>query len=339
MNREVNIIGPQKVEIREAKQAELKKGEALLKLIYGGICGSDLNTYRGASAYVSYPRIPGHELAAEIVEIEENDKGLKVGDIVTVNPYFNCGTCYSCERGLVNACMDNQTMGVQREGGFMTYLAMDINRLFKAEGLSAKETVLVEPFCIGYHGVKIAQAKKGEKVLILGAGSIGIFAMFSALHFGADVYMADISEEKLALAKSLGAKGTILNSSAESFDKQVAEITNGNGFDVTVEAVGMAATFQNCIDAAAFGGRVILIGISKQNLDFNFTMIQKKELMIHGSRNALKSDFEEVIEIIKSKEFDILKVVTNEYDFDDVCTAFDDMFNNAGKMLKTILKF
>ena len=163
--------------------------------------------------------------------------------------------------------------------------------------------------------------------------------MFSAMHFGADVYMADISQDKLDLAKSLGAKGTILNTSSVDFDKQVSEITNGNGFDVTVEAVGMPSTFQNCIDAAAFGGRVILVGISKNNLDFNFTMIQKKELMIHGSRNAIKSDFEEVIEIIKAKEFDVLSVVTNEYNFDDACIAFEDMFNNAGKMLKTIIKF
>lgn len=339
MNREINIIGPQKVEIRNASEEVIKEGQALIKLVYGGICGSDLNTYRGASAYVTYPRIPGHELAAEILEIASNEQGLKVGDLVTVNPYYNCTTCYSCERGLVNACMDNQTMGVQREGGFKTTLAIDVKRLYKAEGLSAKETVLVEPFCIGYHGVKIAQPKKGEKVLIMGAGSIGIFAMFSAMHFGAEVYMSDISEEKLAYAMSLGAKGTILNSSKEAFEKSVNEITNGNGFDITVEAVGLPSTFQNSIDAAAFGGRVILIGISQHNLDFNFTMIQKKELHINGSRNATKRDFEEVIEIMKTKKYDVLKVITNEYKFDDVVTAFDDMFNNAGKMLKTIIEF
>lgn len=339
MNREINIIGPQKVEIRQGADEKAQAGEAMIKLVYGGICGSDLNTYRGASAYVTYPRIPGHELAAEIVEIGENDKGLKVGDLVTVNPYFNCTTCYSCKRGLVNACMDNQTMGVQREGGFKTTMVMDINRLYKADGMTAKETVLVEPFCIGYHGVKIAEPKKGEKVLILGAGSIGIFAMLSALHFGADVYMADISQEKLAYAKSLGTKGTILNTSKEAFEQAVNEITDGNGFDVTVEAVGIPSTFQNCIDAVAFGGRVILIGISQHNLDFNFTMIQKKELQIYGSRNATKSDFEEVIEIIKSKEFDVLKVITNEYKFDDVIQTFADMYENAGKMLKTIIEF
>jgi len=339
MIREINIIGPQKVEIRETVKETRKSGEAIIKLVYGGICGSDLNTYRGASAYVTYPRIPGHELAGVIVEIDDNDKGLKEGDLVTVNPYFNCGTCYSCQRGLVNACMDNQTMGVQREGGFKTEITMDVNRLYKAEGLTAKETVLVEPFCIGYHGVKIARPKKGEKVLVLGAGSIGIFAMFSAIHFGAEVYMADISEEKLAYAESLGASGTILNSSPEAFDAAVKEITSGNGFDVTVEAVGLPSTFQNCIDAAAFGGRAILIGISQHKLDFNFTMIQKKELQIYGSRNATKVDFEEVIEILQSKKYDVLKVITDEYAFDESIKAFEDMFENAGKMLKTIIKF
>lgn len=112
------IQEPGKVEIQDIEKPVRKPGEALLKMLYGGICGSDLGSYRGANAYVSYPRIPGHELAAEIVEIDDNDRGLKPGMIVTCNPYFNCGTCYSCRRGLVNACTDNQTMGVQREGGF-----------------------------------------------------------------------------------------------------------------------------------------------------------------------------------------------------------------------------
>ena len=116
------IEEPGKVVVKDIDKPVRKPGEALLKMLYGGICGSDLGSYRGANAYVSYPRIPGHELAAEIVEIDENDKGLKPGMIVTCNPYFNCGSCYSCRRGLVNACTDNQTMGVQREGGFAEYI-------------------------------------------------------------------------------------------------------------------------------------------------------------------------------------------------------------------------
>ena len=129
------IEEPGKVVVKEIDKPVRKPGEALLKMLYGGICGSDLGSYRGANAYVSYPRVPGHELAAEIVEIDENDKGLKPGMIVTCNPYFNCGSCYSCRRGLVNACTDNQTMGVQREGGFAEYITMPIERIYDGKGL------------------------------------------------------------------------------------------------------------------------------------------------------------------------------------------------------------
>jgi len=337
MNRQINIIGPKKLAIEECEMPLKKDGEALLKLVYGGVCGSDLNTFRGASAYVSYPRVPGHELACEIVEVGENDKGFKVGDLVTVNPYFNCGECYSCKRGLVNACMSNETMGVQREGGFCEYITMDVNRLYKTEGLSPKEVAVVEPFCIGYHGVKKADVKKGDRILIMGAGSIGVLSMYGCLFRGAEVYVADISQEKIDYAVSLGAKGGILNTSKEEFDKKVSEITGGDGFDVCMEVVGLPSTFQDCIDAAAFGGRVVLIGISKHNLDFNFTMIQKKELKIYGSRNATIEDIEEVVEIMK--EYDTTKIITNEYKFEDAVTALNDMDANAGKMLKTIIKF
>ena len=174
------IEEPGKVVVKDIDKPVRKPGEALLKMLYGGICGSDLGSYRGANAYVSYPRIPGHELAAEIVEIDENDKGLKPGMIVTCNPYFNCGSCYSCRRGLVNACTDNQTMGVQREGGFAEYITMPIERIYDGKGLPAKTLALIEPFCISWHGVSRADVKAGERVLVVGAGTIGVLAAVAA---------------------------------------------------------------------------------------------------------------------------------------------------------------
>jgi len=339
MNQCVVLTEPGKVEMREIAMPQPKKNEAVLKILYGGICGSDLNTYRGASAYVSYPRVPGHEFSAEIVEIGENDKGLKAGMLVTANPYFNCGECYSCKRGLVNCCTTNETMGVQREGGFANYITMPIERLYCVEGLTARQATLVEPFCISYHGVRHANVQPGEKVLVIGAGTIGILAMASAKIAGAKVYVSDVAADKLGIAKELGADGIILNDGDESFQKQVNEATDGNGFDVTIEAVGLPSTFQNCVDAAAFGGRVIVIGVGKTNLDFNFTLIQKKELFIHGSRNAVAKDFEDVIKIILEKKFDVEKIVTNTYKFANSPTAFAEFDKNAGSMLKVILEF
>ena len=295
------IEEPGKVVIEEHEKPVRKPGEVLLKILYGGICGSDLGTYRGTFAYASYPRVPGHEFSGEIVEIDENDRGLKPGMIVTVNPYFNDGTCYSCQRGLLNCCEHNETMGAQRDGAFSEYVSVPIERVYDGKGLPAKTLALIEPFCISWHGVSRANVKEGDKVLVVGAGTIGVLAANAAKARGAEVYIADIAKEKLDYAvDTFQLKGSILNTSKEKLEEEVQRITNGNGFDVTIEAVGLPSTFQNCIDCAAYGGRVVLIGVGKKNLDFNFTIIQKKELNIFGSRNALKKDFLELIDLVKA---------------------------------------
>ena len=338
--KSIVINAPGKVEIAEVPMPVPKKGEALLRILYGGICGSDLGSYRGTFAYFSYPRRPGHEFSAEIVEIEENQRGLRRGDIVTCNPYFNCGSCYSCRRGLVNCCTTNQTMGVQREGAFAEYITMPLERIYSGKGLDPKLLALVEPFCISYHGIKRGAVKKGDKVLIIGAGTIGTLALLSANLFGGRVYLCDISEEKLAYArKHFPLEGTI-NSSKQSLEEAVKEFTGGDGFDVAVEAVGLPSTFESCIDAAAFGGNVVLIGVGKKNLDFNFTTIQKKELNLFGSRNALKSDFLELIDLCGERgDLHLEKVITHTYRIEDAPQAFEDFDSSRGSMLKVMLQF
>ncbi len=333
------IEEPGKVILREIEKPVPKEGEALLKLLYGGICGSDLGSYRGTFAYFSYPRIPGHEFSAEIIEIGPNEQGFKPGMIVTCNPYFNCGRCYSCRRGLVNCCTDNQTMGVQREGAFAEYITMPVERLCDGKGLPPKTLALIEPFCISYHGVSRAKVKAGEKVLVIGAGTIGVLAAVAAKQQGALVYISDVAQGKLEYAKQFGIDGTLLNDSAEHFAQQVEDITNGDGFDVTIEAVGLPSTFQSCIDAAAFGGRVVLIGVGKKNLDFNFTLLQKKELNVFGSRNARTKDFIELIDMVKKGTVPLEKIITNVYPFKDAAAAFFDFDKNAGAMLKVVLDF
>lgn len=338
--KSIVINQPGEVIFKDMPMPVRKEGEALLKLLYGGICGSDLGSYRGTYAYFDYPRIPGHEFSAEIVEVDENSYGLKQGMIVTCNPYFNCGTCYSCQRGLVNCCTTNQTMGCQRDGAFSEFITMPLERIYDGRGLDPRTLALIEPFCISYHGVTRAHIRQGDKVLILGAGTIGVLAAAAAKIRGAVVYIADIAEKKLQYAcESFGLDGILLNESEESFLKQVHEITGGNGFDVTIEAVGIPSTFQNCIDAAAFGGRMAVVGIGKKNLDFNFTLIQKKELNIFGSRNALKKDFVELIDQVKGGGINLDKIVTNTYKFADAPKAWAEFDKNAGEMLKVVIDF
>ena len=339
--RELYINSPGVVEFREADIPKRNENEAVLKLLYGGICGSDLGSYRGTFAYFSYPRIPGHEFSAEIVDIDENNSyGLKKGMVVTCNPYFNCGKCYPCRKGLVNVCEHNETMGSQRNGAFRDYIVMPLERIYDGRGLDARTLAVVEPFCIGLHGINHVQLKKGDRVLVIGSGTIGIFAATAAKMKGATVIMADISENKLQMAKQqFGIDDTILNDSHENFLSRVMEKTDGCGFDVCVEAVGLPSTFQDCIDAACFGGSVILIGIGKKNLDFNFTTIQKKELHIYGSRNALKQDFIETIDALLTGKLDLGKAITDVYAFSEAPKAFAEFSANQGDKLKVLLDF
>lgn len=330
---------PGKVEIREMEKPTLTEGHAVLKLLYGGICGSDLGSYKGTFLYAKYPLIPGHEFSAEIVEVGENSYGLKPGMVVTGNPYYNCGHCYSCRRGLVNCCTDNQTLGCQRDGAFREYFSMPVERIYDGKGIPARQLATIEPFCISYHAVKRTHVTAKDRVLVVGAGTIGHLAAMAAKMLGAEVYVADVSQTKLEMAKEIGIAGTILNKGDEDFKKQVEEITGGDGFDVCIEAVGLPSTFMNCIDAAAFRGRVAVVGVGKQSLDFFYTIIQKKELDIYGSRNAMKDDFLELIDYVKEGKVNLDSIVSQEYSFEDAGQAFHDMATKGGELLKLMLKF
>ena len=335
------IPEPGKVEIIDTPKPAAKEGEVLLKVLCGGICGSDLGTYRGTFAYASYPRIPGHEFSAEIVEINADAPHLKKGMVVTANPYFNCTECYSCRRGLVNCCEHNETLGAQRDGAFSEYVAIPAERIYDGKGLSPDVLAAIEPFCISYHGaVTRGKVKKGDTVLVIGAGTIGVLAAIAAKSQGATVYISDVAEKKMNYAvETFGLAGGIYNDGTENFIKKCFEVTGRRGFDVSIEAVGLPSTFQSAIDAAAFGANVVLIGVGKKNLDFNFTLLQKKELNVFGSRNALKQDFLNLIGLVSAGQVDLKKVITNTYAFNDAPQAFADFAAHGADMLKVEIDF
>ena len=333
----VFIDEPFQIGLKDTEKPVPKEGEALLKVLYCGICGADVASFTGNQPFTTYPRIPGHEFSAQIVEIPENDRNLKVGDIVTANPYFNCGTCYSCERGHVNCCTDNQTMGVQRDGSFREYITMPIERIYEGKGLSAKELALVEPFTISYHALHRAPIHKGDKVLVVGAGPIGLFALIAAKAQGAEVYVADVLEGRLEKAMHFGATGTI-NSGKLDIKEEAMKITNGNGFDVCVEACGLSVTFLSCIDCAAFAANIILIGNGKKETTFLHSILLKKELNVFGSRNSLQSDFKAVIDLMASGKVNVMDMVSAVYSVDNVQEAFDALVHNDGSLSKVLIE-
>lgn len=332
----VLINKPFEIAVADTPKPEAKEGEALLKIMYGGICGADVASYTGNQPFTTYPRIPGHEFSAQIVSVPENDKGLKAGDIVTCNPYFNCSKCYSCQRGFVNCCTDNQTMGVQRDGSFCEYVSMPVERIYHGKGLSAKQLALVEPFTISYHAVNRGRIQSGDKVLVVGAGPIGLFALISAISKGAEVYVTDVLDGRLEKALDFGAKG-VINAGRNNIADEAMKITNGSGFDVCIEACGKSVTFLSCIDCAAFAGKIILIGNGKDETAFLHSVLLKKELNVFGSRNSLKSDFEDVINIIASGKVDVMKMVSDIYPMDRADEAFKALADNHGDLCKVLV--
>ena len=254
----------------------LGAGEVLLKMEYVGFCGSDLNTWRGANALAKSPVIPGHEIGAVIESVADDVPAfLKPGMTVTVNPYTACGTCPSCRRGRPNACRNNETLGVQRDGAMREYMAIPWQKVIPAEGLTTKQSAIVEPMSVGFHAVSRGQVTDIDTVMVIGCGMVGLGAVVRASLRGARVIAADLDEEKLAIAKEMGA-AYALNTMSADFAEKLAEITGGDGPDVVIEAVGSPVTYRLAVDCVAFTGRVVCIGYSKNEVTFQTKLFVQK---------------------------------------------------------------
>ena len=277
----VQITEAGKVQVADIVKPTLGAGEILLRIKYVGFCGSDLNTYLGRNPMVKMPVIPGHEVGAVIEEIGEGvPAGFEKGMNVTVNPYTNCGKCASCRNGRVNACEHNETLGVQRNGSMQEFLVLPWTKVIPATGLSDKECALIEPMSVGFHAVSRAQVTDIDTVAVIGCGMIGLGAIVRASLRGARVIAMDIDDEKLELAKRLGAS-MVINSKTENVVERVRELTDGYMADVVIEAVGSPVTYVTAIDIVAFTGRVACIGYAKSEVAF-----QTKYFVSEGTRHT-----------------------------------------------------
>ncbi|MBR6091078.1 MAG: zinc-binding alcohol dehydrogenase family protein [Anaerolineaceae bacterium] len=335
----ISIIKPYEISIREISDPEPREGEALLRVLECGICGADVASFTGNQPFTTYPRIPGHEFSAQIISVPKNHRKLKAGSIVTCNPYFNCGSCYACRKGLVNACTDNQTMGVQRDGAFCEYITMPVERIIPGRGLDPKQLALIEPFSISQHALSRCPVRPGDRLLIVGAGPIGLFALLAAKKKGAEVTVCDLLEGRLKMAEQFGADHTVLGGTDEE-KEAFSQITNGDGFDVCVEACGQSVTFLTCIEQACQGANLILIGNGKMETTFLHSVLLKKELNVYGSRNAFTRDFQHLIDLVSvDKSIRPERMISTVYDYKDAAEAFDALTHNDGHLEKVLLHF
>jgi 2-desacetyl-2-hydroxyethyl bacteriochlorophyllide A dehydrogenase len=340
-NKAIKIVKPYEVALTDLPMPTPKADEIVMKVLYGGVCGSDFKVYLGKMNNVTYPRIAGHEFSGEIIALGADVKGFKVGQIVTSTPYYGCDICYCCKKGWFNCCQNNKTMGVGCDGGFRNYVAIPASKVCDGRGIPARTLALIEPFANALNLIKRVDIQAGETVLLFGAGPIGVFAMLAAKMRGAKVHLADISDDRLTFARKMGADG-VVNLARMALMDYVRKQTGDEGFNVTAEAVGSGDVFKQSIDAVSFHGRIGVIGMTTEDYSFNHSIISFKEIVLVGARNSTRTDFLDLIEMVSSGKMDIgvlNRMITGEYSFRDAVAMYKELETTYTSNMKVLINF
>ena len=289
---------------------------------------------------VKLPVVPGHEVGAVVEEIGEGvPEGLFAkGMSVTLNPYTNCGKCASCRNGRVNACEHNETLGVQRNGVMCEYAVMPWQKVIPAPSMSSRDCALIEPMSVGFHAVSRGQVVDNERVMVIGCGMIGMGAIVRASLRGATVIAVDLDDEKLELARKVGAT-YVINSKTENVHERMLQLTDGLGADVVIEAVGSPATYVMAVDEVGFTGRVVCIGYAKSDVSFQTKLFVQKELDIRGSRNALPEDFRAVIRYMRQGTCPADQLISHIAEPEGAFQAMQDWAAAPAKVFRILVKF
>jgi 2-desacetyl-2-hydroxyethyl bacteriochlorophyllide A dehydrogenase len=326
--------GELKIQQRPAPQAE--SGHVLVRPRRIGICGTDYHIYEGNQPFLAYPRVMGHELAVEVVE---NDLGVgpAVGTICVVNPYLSCGTCHACQRGKPNCCMKIAVLGVHRDGGMTGLLSLPPGNLIVADGLTVDECAMVEFLAIGAHAVRRGAVRREDRVLILGAGPIGLGAALFASLTGAEITVMERDAERLATASRLfKVHHTIL---AESdVTKAVADATGGDGYDVVFDATGNRRSIEAGFQHVAHGGNYVLVSVVQGDITFTDADFHRREATLLGSRNATTEDFERVITAIRERKIDSKAWITHRTTLEGAVEALPRWATEKTGLIKAVIE-
>lgn len=330
------ITEPGSTALRELGEPRPLSNEVLLKTRLIGFCGTDLSTFRGKNPLVSYPRIPGHEIAATVMETgSEVPSDIRTGMDVTVYPNTCCGACASCLRGRTNACKFNQTLGVQRDGALAGYFTVPWDKIYRARDLSLRELSLVEPLAVGFHAVERARVAPEDAVAVIGCGMVGLGAIASAASRGATVIAIDLDDKKLKLAAKSGARHSV-NSRSAPVHETLEGLTNNFGPDVVIEAVGTPDTYRLAVEEVAHTGRVVYIGWAKEPISFDTKYFVHKELDILGSRNYL-GEFPAVIDLLCKKQFPVEETISRTVPLAEAGEALKDWCDSPQAFTKILV--
>jgi 2-desacetyl-2-hydroxyethyl bacteriochlorophyllide A dehydrogenase len=326
------------MEIIEQERSTLtSENEVLVKIKRIGICGTDIHAYGGNQPFFEYPRVLGHELSGVVENVGGHVQKVAPGDQVTIVPYMHCGECIACENGKTNCCTNMKVVGVHIDGGMTEYLVVPQSHVIKANQLSLDAAAVVEPLCIGAHAVRRADIKEDETVLIIGAGPIGLGAARFAKLQGAKTIMMDLSEERLAYSKKWVDSDFILKAS-ENAVEELKSLNNGRLPSVVLDATGNKFSMMGAFNYVSHGGKLVYVGLVKDDISFNDPDFHSKELTLMGSRNATKEDFEYVISCMENGQVDVPSYITHKINFEDAPAYFEAKTFNTNKALIVLEK-
>ena len=310
-------------------------GEARLKIVRVGICGTDYHIYEGRQPFLEYPRVLGHELAARVVEAPEGNRFAN-GQLVIVNPYVACGQCHACRNGLPNACMRIGVLGVHRDGGMCEEICLPEENLISADGLSADQAASVEFLAIGAHAVRRSGLKPGERALIVGAGPIGLGAALFAKILGGEVAVLDRDASRLTFALEVAKVDHALLGEGD-IGVLIDQATQGDGYDVVFDATGNRASMEASFAYGAHGGRYVMVGLVKEAISFFDPEFHKRELTLLASRNATLGDFSTVMDAIKTGRAPIAKLITHRTTLDAVASDLPRWARDKQGLIKAMV--
>jgi len=314
-------------------------GEALVRVHRIGICGTDISGYLGKMPYFSYPRIPGHELGVEVLAVGADVTNVKPGDHCSVEPYINCGKCYSCRRGHTNCCESHKTLGVMCDGGMTERIILPARKLHTSTKLNYEQLALVETLAIGCHAINRGRPTREESVLVIGAGPIGLSVIeFSKLAAQRTIVM-DMNAQRLQFVQDrMGVPDTILTTGDGEELKRLAELTDGRLADVVVDATGSNKSMAQALNYCAYKARLVYVGITQSEISLpHAPILHRRELDILASRNALSADFTRIIQLIEDGQIDTRPWITHHAAFDQMIDVFPSWTRPETGVIKAVV--
>ncbi len=314
-------------------------GEALVRTHRMGICGTDYSGYLGKMPFFRYPRVPGHELGVEVLEVGTGVTNVTAGARCSVEPYMNCGHCFACRKGNGNCCASLNVIGVMIDGGLCERFIIRADKLHASEKLSFEQLALVETLAIGCHACDRGAPSEGAHALIIGAGPIGLATLEFTRLTGASITVMDMVPSRLEFCRqTYGIEHTVVFQGDGSELEQMKEITGGDMYEVVTDATGNSRSMSNALQYVAHTGELVYVGITTEEIAFPHPALHRPEMTIKGSRNALPADFARIIRLIEDGTINTEPWITHRVAFDQVIENFETYTRPETGVIKAVIE-